>query len=1258
MADVRSIITDAAARYGIDPDYALKSAQIESGFDPHAQNKTSSAGGLFQFIDSTWGKYGNGASKYDAYASADAFMRLTRDNQNYLKKKLGRDLTNGELYLAHQQGAGGALNLLANPNAMAVDLIGRAAVVGNGGQTGMLASEFANLWTSKLGDTVVGSGAGGLVMPGSMGNSQNPGDFSVHDQGRVSASDVVPTMNTTRAEEVQQEKDRKAIMPGYGEAIATAVKNEWSVLTPFRALGHYDPEPDYKLTEEKLKTFGQNIPDDYLDEFEDAVSDEHAEAIRTRLLAQLEDNQKLASLGTAGTIISMGAALTDPGAIAATAAIGAATGGFGAPAAVAARLGRVGLVGLGAAEGIAGNLATDIPLAAVDPTRDVSFDDLKYSIGTGLVMGGVMGAFRRNPMFTEEAKQIAKLGQQMQEQAATLPAGNRSAGAASVLGDNFTRTDTSDLIDDFKRLDPKGKFLNWRVDSVGQLLASKNPMAQAVARYLGEDGVRAARGSGVVTEIAATERMQRRLRVAQINWYRGYDDAFKKFRKANGINGFKAKDAELKFKEQITDYIREESPSVRAQFPAEVKQAAGAFQSEMKSFWKEAQELGLTRTEAGVENYFPRYGHLAKATKLIRDVGYSMDRNGGLTDLFQQAILKKQPDLDPEIAKRMGYAVLDRFQKLSSGEEMFGTGHLGFDLDDLEAELKHYLDDDQIANVRAWASRNEKKEGEASGPARMKARIMLDENHFADVMTKRDGVKRVSISDFYVKDPHTAFQLYARNMSGQIAMARIQVKDPTTGQVLINGIKNGNDWTKLKNQIKSVGEATGANNTLDEKNLDFLYSAITGTPLKGIDRGSDGATFLRMLRDFNFVRLMGQVGFSQVPEFGRQVSQVGVKTTFQAVPSFRHLIDMARSGKMTDEVAEELDAMGAFGTDYERTAHYLDTDELGVPVTSGTDSTVQRVAGVVNPKLHAMNRFVSMGSGMAPINRVFQKWSARAAAVKFTKMAMFGDKIDAERLRALGLDKKDAEAIFEAINTHATFKGGVKSPSKLQSLGIKNWDGNTLSAFEDAMFRLNRTMILENDPGQMHRWLAHPMGQMVMQFRTFAMAAHTKALLQGMNLRDGPALFGLLASSFLGAAVYAGQTHLNLIGRPDKDEQLKERLGWGKLALAGFARSSESALIPMAADIGWQFFDDAPLFDTRSSGLKTTVSSFLGNPTGDLISTGLAGVAGVTSAIAGDDYSQTDWQNLTRTLPFARMMGAVQFLNWIGSGLPRRELRD
>ncbi|UIL29745.1 lytic transglycosylase domain-containing protein [Rhizobium leguminosarum] len=215
MADIRSIITDAANRYGINPQDALEMAQIESGLNPQAQNKSSTAGGLFQFLDSTWAKYGKGASKYDPYANADAGMRLARDNINFLKKKLGREITGGEMYLAHQQGAGGALNLLANPNTMAVDLVGRAAVLGNAGQTGMTAAEFANLWINKIGSTKVGNGPG-LVMPGSMANSQNPGDFSVHDQGRVSASDVIPTMNTTRAEEVQQEKDRQAMMPSFG----------------------------------------------------------------------------------------------------------------------------------------------------------------------------------------------------------------------------------------------------------------------------------------------------------------------------------------------------------------------------------------------------------------------------------------------------------------------------------------------------------------------------------------------------------------------------------------------------------------------------------------------------------------------------------------------------------------------------------------------------------------------------------------------------------------------------------------------------------------------------------------------------------------------------------------------------------------------------------------------------------------------------------------------------------------------------------
>jgi hypothetical protein len=186
----------------------------------------------------------------------------------------------------------------------------------------------------------------------------------------------------------------------------------------------------------------------------------------------------------------------------------------------------------------------------------------------------------------------------------------------------------------------------------------------------------------------------------------------------------------------------------------------------------------------------------------------------------------------------------------------------------------------------------------------------------------------------------------------------------------------------------------------------------------------------------------------------------------------------------------------------------------------------------------------------------------------------------------------------------------------------------------------------------------HPLGQTAMQFRSFAVAAYTKGLLRGLNHNDLQFYMGALGGAFLGATVYAGQSWLNLIGDPDKDKKLKERLTFAKLGLAGVQRMAESSVLPIPIDMGSELLTGSPLFDMRSSGLKTSVDNLFGNPTGDLISSGFKGIKGVTTAIAGDDYSRPDFNNLTRTLPFNKMMGAVQFINWISSGLPRRELRD
>lgn len=157
-------INTAASKYGVDPAYLTRTAQIESGGKADATNP-SGAAGLFQFMPKTAKQYGLD-NPLDPEDSADAAARLTADNRKALATSLGRDPTSGELYLAHQQGAGGAAQLLANPNAPAAQVVGRDAVLQNGGTDGMTAGQFANQWTSKFGPAaappVAPSGGSGI----------------------------------------------------------------------------------------------------------------------------------------------------------------------------------------------------------------------------------------------------------------------------------------------------------------------------------------------------------------------------------------------------------------------------------------------------------------------------------------------------------------------------------------------------------------------------------------------------------------------------------------------------------------------------------------------------------------------------------------------------------------------------------------------------------------------------------------------------------------------------------------------------------------------------------------------------------------------------------------------------------------------------------------------------------------------------------------------------------------------------------------
>ena len=356
-----------------------------------------------------------------------------------------------------------------------------------------------------------------------------------------------------------------------------------------------------------------------------------------------------------------------------------------------------------------------------------------------------------------------------------------------------------------------------------------------------------------------------------------------------------------------------------------------------------------------------------------------------------------------------------------------------------------------------------------------------------------------------------------------------------------------------------------------------------------------------------------------------------------------------RTGKLTDELGAEIDDMVAIGRDFEISKRLVHTDDFGVPMhLNGRDSKAGQAMGWAEPKMHRINQAVALWSGMVPINNLLQKWAARAFSQKMFQAANGGKALSTERLRLLGMSDTQVSGIYDAIRKHGKSENG-----RLTELGIGNWPTAVRGAYEDALYRGIKGMILENDAGQFAKIMTSPLGKVVLQFRSFAVGAYTRGLLQGINMRDFPAAMQIMTGSIIGSLVYAGQSHLQLIGDPDRESKLAQRLEFGNLALAGFMRSSESSLVPMMIDTGAMFTAGETVLDYRSSGLT---GLWGGNPTDGLIDKSWQATSGIMTALFGDDYSRPDAKAVYDLLPMQRILPMQWMFNFLTAQLPRREM--
>jgi len=237
-ASVMGALQNASQKTGVGFDFLYRMAQRESALDPAAKAATSSAAGLFQFIEQTWfnsvkthgAKHGLGdyaadivrnASgkltvtnearrqeildlRFDASKASALAAELANDNKSGLEKRLGRQVGGAELYAAHFLGVGGAAKLLsASPGANAAALLPAAAkanrpVFYNEGSPRTVAEVMASFEKSmgvamrKAMETVkeIKSGfASSLSFP----------DLQAPQRGMTTSAAVAPTLETAAA---------------------------------------------------------------------------------------------------------------------------------------------------------------------------------------------------------------------------------------------------------------------------------------------------------------------------------------------------------------------------------------------------------------------------------------------------------------------------------------------------------------------------------------------------------------------------------------------------------------------------------------------------------------------------------------------------------------------------------------------------------------------------------------------------------------------------------------------------------------------------------------------------------------------------------------------------------------------------------------------------------------------------------------------------------------------------------------------------
>ncbi len=372
----------------------------------------------------------------------------------------------------------------------------------------------------------------------------------------------------------------------------------------------------------------------------------------------------------------------------------------------------------------------------------------------------------------------------------------------------------------------------------------------------------------------------------------------------------------------------------------------------------------------------------------------------------------------------------------------------------------------------------------------------------------------------------------------------------------------------------------------------------------------------RVIRTYNYVRLLGSQTVSSMSDTGRLVARYGLPKTVHGMAkllldsNFRNLTkaNMRRMGS-------------AFETMFDfRMQQMADlVDEAGA--VSRTDKAMEAIGGAFSrlTLMSQWNEMLKVGVGALEQDALIRKVASDTLSA-----------FDKAHLVRAGVDDADLSRLADMVRRHADTTEG------LGRLRTEMWEDKHMAALmERHIMSLGDEVVLTRGAGDLPAMMDKELVKTWLQFRTFAIASVNRTMIpvaQGLSMGDAKMAQGVASMLTLGAMTYYAKERL--AGRePDLNNP-------GRLAAEAFNWSGLIAFFPDLWDVPAKTLH----LPTFSRFMSRSPMETLGGPT---FGSGVNFQLGVISNLADGTLKQSDIHGIRRMLPFQNLFYFSRLLNAI-----------